>query len=273
MPPARRAIVPLSRAALGFAEWYVRRFVRRHFHALRLAHPERWPREPGPLVVCMNHPSWWDPMTAFGLSRFLAPERFHYAPMDAKAVERYGVMRKIGLFPVEQGTPRGAAQLLRAASQVFEDASAVLWVTPQGHFTDVRTRPLVFRAGLAALVRRMEHATVLPLAFEYTFWDERLPEALAMLGEPVRFTGKQRDPGPVLERALENTQDELAELAAERRPDLFTPVIAGSTGISGVYELWQRGRALLAGKRYEPEHASLVHTAAGRGDADTEPLP
>ncbi len=265
MAGERRAITPLSRAALGFAEWYVRQFVRRHFHALRLAHADRWPQEPGPLIVCMNHPSWWDPMTAFAVSRHLAPRRFHYAPMDAKAVERYGVMRKIGLFPVEQGTPRGAAQLLRAASQVFEDANAVLWVTPQGHFTDVRMRPAVFRAGLAALLRRTKSAMVLPLAFEYTFWDERLPEALGMLGEPVRFNGGSgNEIGPTLERALERTQDELAALAMERRPELFTPVVAGNTGTSGVYELWQRGRALLAGRRYEPEHASLMRT--GRGD-------
>ncbi len=265
MPEARSAITPLSRPALGFAEFYVRRFLRRHFHAVRLAHGDRWPREPGPLVVCMNHPSWWDPMTAFYLSRCLAPERFHYAPMDSKAVERYGVMRKIGLFPVEQGTPRGAAQFLRAASQVCKDGNAVLWVTPQGHFTDVRERPAVFRAGLAALLRRMERVTVLPLALEYTFWDERLPEVLALVGEPVLSLGAAR--GSALERAMEGAQEELGALSRQRRPELFTPVLAGRSGTSGVYGAWQRARALVTGRRYEPEHASLTRAAVRQGDA------
>ncbi len=252
-----------SRALLRFFDRYLRVYVPRHFHAVRLCGAETWSRAGRPLVVCLNHPSWWDPLTSILLSRFVARDADHYAPMDARAFARYGILRRLGLFPVEQGTPRGGAQFLRAASHILSDANAVLWLTPQGGFTDVRTRPVEFRAGLDALLRRLPEVTVLPLALEYTFWDERLPEALAMFGEPLRFgkgqlAGEARTmPGEAVAAALAAAQDALARLSACRDARLFTPVLAGGAGTGGVYGAWQRLRALARGQRFQPEHASL----------------
>ncbi len=264
-----QSVAPLrpSRTLLRFFDRYLYFFFRRHFHGLRLAGAEQWARAPRPLVVCLNHPSWWDPLTSILLSRFIAKTADHYAPMDERAFARYGILRRLGLFPVEQGTPRGGAQFLRAASHILDDRNAVLWVTPQGGFTDVRTRPVEFRPGLDALLRRMPHVALLPLAIEYTFWDERLPEALAMFGEPLLLQRErngrgERSPGDVAAEALAATQDALAGLARRRDPSLFTPVLAGSAGTSGVYGAWQRLRARLHGKTFEPEHT--VHGRSER---------
>ena len=275
-PPRKNTGPPRpSRALLRFFDFYLYFFVRRHFHALRLAGAEHWPHTARPLVVCLNHPSWWDPLTAILLSRFLARSADHYAPMDALAFRRYGVLEKVGLFPVEQGTPRGAARFLRTASQLFSDPNAVLWVTPQGGFTDTRTRPVQFRAGLDALLRRAPQVTVLPLALEYTFWDERLPEALALLGAPLIFSGgrcsgmmnyEPTNPGEQVAAALETAQNTLAALSAQRDSALFTPVLAGAAGTSGIYGGWQRVRAMVRGERYHEEHGSL-HTRPENSDA------
>ena len=261
-----------SRPLLRFFDVYLALFVRRHFHAVRVAGAEQWRRAPRPLVVCLNHPSWWDPLTSILLSRFVEKTADHYAPMDEIAFARYGILRRLGLFPVEQGTPRGGAQFLRAASHILHDANAVLWVTPQGGFTDVRMRPVVFRAGLDALLRRMPQVTVLPLALEYTFWDERLPEALAMFGEPLLFReGKlaggdeQKTPGDAAAGGLAATQDALARLAALRDPALFTPVLAGGAGTGGIYGGWQRLRAAARGERFQAEHGSLGKHGSGPG--------
>ncbi len=56
----------------------------------------------------------------------------------------------------------------------------------------MRTRPAVFRPGLAALVARLGACTLVPLAFEYTFWDERLPEILISCGQPIEVTDGRR---------------------------------------------------------------------------------
>ena len=265
-PGLQAAPVRPSRALLRFFDNYLHYFVKRHFHALRLAGAEHWLLGERPLIVCLNHASWWDPLTSIQLSRFLEKQADHYAPMDEVAFARYGILRRLGLFPVEQGTARGGAQFLRAASMLLKDPNAVLWITPQGGFTDVRARPVVFRAGLDAVLRRAGQVTVLPLALEYTFWDERLPEALALLGEPVRFARGSGNPGRQVAAALEQTQNALAALALRRDPALFTSVLAGSSGTSGIYGAWQRLRARVRGQRFQPEHSNL-HTRAGRSDA------
>ena len=51
------------------------------------------------------------------------------------------------------------------------------------------TRPVRLRPGLAHLARRVPGATIVPLALEYPFWDERTPEALCRFGSA---DGKRR---------------------------------------------------------------------------------
>ena len=237
--------------------WYMRR----HFHAVRMAHVERFRAYDKPLIVCMNHPSWWDPLTCITVYRNLMPSYLHYAPMDADALRQYGFFRRIGLFPIEMGTARGAAQFLRGGQAVLRDPKNVLWVTAHGEFTDVRKRPVEFRPGLGLLLRRLETCTVLPLAMEYTHWDERLPEVLLNCGEPLQVDeGKAHTANEwtaLLERRMEATQDELAQLATKRDARDFNTLAAGGVGVGGVYELWQRLRSRLRGEVYKPEHGSI----------------
>jgi hypothetical protein len=181
--------------------------------------------------------------------------------MDAAALKHYAVLRKLGLFAVESGTPRGAAQFLRAAREILATPNSVLWLTPEGRFTDIRTRPAIFRPGLAALVARLGACTLVPLAFEYTFWDERLPEILGSCGQVIEVTdGRLHSAdewGDRLTAAMAATQDELAALAKLRDPALFTTILSGRVGIGGVYEAWKRLLALLSGRVYQGSHASI----------------
>ncbi len=179
------------------------------------------------------------------------------------ALKHYGFLRKLGLFPVENGTRRGAAQFLRASQQILSIPNSVLWVTPEGRFTDMRTRPASFRPGLAALVARLGACTLVPLAFEYTFWDERLPEILVSCGQPLEVADGKLSSAAVwnerLEAALTATQDELATLVKLRDPARFETILSGRVGISGVYEAWKRFVGLLTGRVYEGSHGSIRH--------------
>src|SRR3712207_2550788 len=88
--------------------WYAERFLRKHFHAVRLAADTPPPQVPSgvPLVVYANHPPWWDPMLAIYLARRLWPQRRHYWPIDAAMLRKYRFFAKLGFFGVDQ-TPRG----------------------------------------------------------------------------------------------------------------------------------------------------------------------
>ncbi len=256
-------LVHPSPALLSLFARYLRWYIPQSFHALRLAHPERFPRHAERLIVCLNHPSWWDPIVSIVLSRFLLPGTDHYAPMEASALRRYGFMRRLGLFPVDNQSPRAAAQFLRTAAHILNTPGSVLWVTPEGQFTDVRTRPVAWKAGLAALLHRAGECTVVPLALEYTFWDERRPEALALVGEPLTIADGSARTAEAwhaeLLRSMAAAQDELAALAMLRDPARFTAVLRGRAGVGGVYEAWKRTQARLTGRHYAPEHGSIPH--------------
>lgn len=253
------ALVPPSQRLLSFFRLYLVWYLRRHFHALRLANATRFPTAEK-LVVYINHPSWWDPITVMMVSHRLLPNANHYGPMDAKALQHYGLFRRMGAFPVATNSPAAASQFLASARQVLADGG-VLWITPEGRFTDTRTRPAVFKSGLARLISETGRVTLMPLALEYNYWDERLPEILVNCGEPLRIAdGRLEDPhtwNNLMSYAMTSTQEELAQLAATRDPAHFETVLAGGTGISGLYEYWKRLQTALAGTEYLAEHGSL----------------
>ena len=250
-----------SRRALGFFRLYVQWYMRRHFHALRVANAGRLPGNAERLVVFGNHASWWDPLTALLMAEALMPAREHYAPMDATALEHYRIFKPMGFFPVENGTARGAVQLIRAGEQVFVRPGGVLWITPESQFQDVRTRPVSFKPGLGALMARTGRMTCVPIAMEYTFWNERLPEVLVNVGEPLEIAdGTMEDARTwtnLLSFAMAATLDELAMLAETRDAAQFTTVLEGGGGIGGVYELWKRLSCAVTGRPYRHEHGSL----------------
>ena len=178
----------ISRPLLWFFRVIVRLWFWVHFRAVRVSGVERLRGVTGPLIVFGNHSSWWDPMIAVLLGMRLLPGRSHFAPMDASSLKKQWILQRIGIFPVELGSARGGAQFLRTSLAILA-ARGVVWVTPQGRFADVRERPLGFKPGLAALAARVPGCTLIPLATEYGFWNERRPEALAYFGEPVVVDG------------------------------------------------------------------------------------
>ena len=236
-----------------------RRRLRGAFRAVRALHPERLAQARGPVIVYLNHPSWWDPLLCMAVSRKLMRGRSHYAPISAASLENYRLFGHLGLFPVAQDSVRGAAQFLRAGEAVLASGAA-LWTTAQGHFTDARVRPAGLKAGLGALLARCEGATVIPMAVEYTFWNQRLPEALVAFGEPlhVRCAGEHSSAQwtALLAAALEGTQNELAHEAMLRDEGRFTTLLEGARGTAGLYGLWQRLRTRMHREHWQPDHAS-----------------
>jgi hypothetical protein len=100
--------------------------------------------------------------------------------------------------------------------------------------------------------------TCVPIAIEYTFWNERLPEVLINVGEPLEIADgaleEARTWTNLLSYATAATLDELAMLAAERNAKAFETILSGASGIGGIYELWQRFTCVITGRLYIPDH-------------------
>ncbi|CUH40459.1 hypothetical protein JSE7799_03191 [Jannaschia seosinensis] len=235
----------------------MRRQMMRGFRAVRLLKPglPDLP-EDAPVVVYSNHPGWWDPVFYIVLQRTFFADREGYGPMEAEALERYGFMKRIGIFGVDAETRAGAARFLRVGTHILSDPKRMVWMTAQGRFADPRARPVAMRPGLSHLMARLEGAVALPLAMEYPFWSEKRPEALAAFGTPVRIGGNAKAWQAALEDALTETQDRLAAAAIARDPAAFYRVIGGRSGVGGIYGMWSRGRAWIGGHRYQSDHLS-----------------
>jgi 1-acyl-sn-glycerol-3-phosphate acyltransferase len=239
---------------LSWARRYARGHLAKHFHAFRLARAGRMPEVgAAPLIVALNHPSWWDPVLGLILSD-LVPGRVPIAPIEAAALEHYPILGRIGLFGVEPRM-RGTREFLRVGAAVLSDPGSALWVTAQGRFADPRERPVRILPGVGHLAARTPGAVVVPLALEYVFWGERTPEALAHFGSPIRLEyASPAEWTERVERGLESAQDALARAAIARDPAAFEVLVAGRAGVGGVYDLWRRARAALGGVPFRAEH-------------------
>lgn len=243
-----------SAAMCRFFTGVMRRQMASAFRAVRLLKPGLPELGSAPLAVFSNHPGWWDPAFFIVLQQRLMPNREGYGPMESKALERYGFMKRIGIFGIDPGTRSGALRFLKVGEHLLSDPGRTMWTTSQARFADARERPVVLRPGLAHLMARVPGAVALPLALEYPFWSEKRPEALAAFGAPLRGADGAQAWQTALEEALTATQDRLAEAAMAREPAAFDTILGGTRGVGGIYGFWSRLRAMGRARRHDPDH-------------------
>ena len=262
--PTRHDLPPVSRPLLRWFTWYSRHYIRRHFHSLRVSRAGPPTDTRGlPIVLYTNHASWWDPLVCLVLKAEFFADRAAFAPIDAAALERYKLFRRLGFFAVEQGSRRGAVQFLRTAEKILRAPNPLLALTPQSRFCDVRERPASFQPGLGHLATRVERGLFVPMAVEYVFWEERLPEILVRFGEPIEVRREcAADFSPanwtdLFEQKLQATQDALSIEAQRRDPDAFEHVLRGGAGQGGIYDFWRGLKAKFRGQSFRKEHGDI----------------
>jgi len=253
--PEARDIPAISTVTLRLFQRVVRSYFKRHFRAVMAQQKELLAQATGPLIVYANHSSWWDPMVSILLAQMLLPGRRHYAPMDADALKKYPILSKLGIFPVEMSSARGAAQFLRTSQAILADGG-VVWITPQGRFVDPRETELGFKPGLGALAVRVPEVKLLPLAIEYTFWNERLPETLLRFGQTVGMAaGTSSEQATMqLESALAKVMQELRTSSLMREASAFDVLLTGARGTGGLYALGRRVRAVFTRETLPMDH-------------------
>ena len=226
----------ISKPVLHFFRWIVRGWFQFHFTSVLALNTKPFTQaaETGPLIIYCNHSSWWDPMIGVLLAAKFLPRRTHFAPIDEASLGKNRMLGKIGLFPLDIHSARAGKQFLQIAGNILS-RQGVLWMTPQGRFADTRESILAFKPGLASLVSRLGECTLIPLAVEYPFWNERRPRALVHFGEPIVVSYRVSKPALTrrLEEALQQTMDELRTQSLTRDPANFTrlPLWRKATGV------------------------------------------
>ncbi len=250
---------PIRKWQLRLFSAYVSFYLSRHFHNVYLlrssplASFEGWP-----VLICLNHPSWWDPLIALHLSRRLFKNRLQYAPIANEGLQKYQFLEQLGFFGIDPRSTIGAARFFRLGRQVLKQPDGVLWVTAEGHFTDVRQRPVELQPGVGHLAHASERFAILPVALEYAFWNERSPEAFINCGEPVFVRdGRSKSPSEWLAcftSELASAQDILSVAVIARRAEQFESLLSGVAGVSLMYDGWRAAKSFLSGSRFRAEH-------------------
>ena len=258
---ARRSRRDVSAGVLKVFAAYSRRYVRRHFHAA--PHFEKRTAAADcarPLVIYLNHASWWDPLVCLLLAREFFRERTSFAPIDAAMLERYGFFKHLGFFGVEQtvAARRAAVSCAARARILASSQNAVGSRRKAASWTCASARSVCKRAS-ALWPRASRTPLFVPLAIEYAFWTEPRPEILVSFGEPIVPRSKPRAQLPTIGRgtftdALETTQDELATRSCRRDATEWRTLQRGKFGVGGIYDAWRRLRARVRGERFVPEH-------------------
>ena len=240
--------------------WFMRyacRLLRKQFASVRLMGASREALQgasssDGPLIMAMNHASWWDPILGAALvSRFFA-DRPVLTPIDRDQLERFRFMRRLGMFGIDPAQRDALRQLTGFALARFEaEPRSLLCITPQGAFTDVRAQVRV-RPGAAAVASQARGARVVLIACEYTFWQERRPEIFLRAAEapsPANSsTGAWRR---AIEQGMAANGAALAEAVIARDASAFEPMLAGAGAhVHPVYDVLLRLRGQSA--RIEP---------------------
>jgi 1-acyl-sn-glycerol-3-phosphate acyltransferase len=255
----RVSLPEVNRSLLALFSTYSHHFVRRHFHSVRILQDSLPPATiSGPLVIYLNHASWWDPLICLLLARRFFRERTSYAPIDAEMLGRYGFFKHLGFYGVDASPRIGARSFVAISSALLASDRNAIWLTPQGRFVDVRERPLEVRPGIGFLAARLPQVYFLPLALEYVFWTEPQPEALLCFGEAVSpQTLVAREPAAWADhfsKLLEQLQDKLADCSLQRQPKDWMTLEKGTEGINLAFDGWRWLRAKLQRRQFSRGH-------------------
>ncbi len=247
----------------GFVR-FARRMMRKQFHALAVH--ELYVKElrlpPENSVDCVRQSSRMVGSHHGGLLRAECfPDRLLYAPsMPSSAT-------------VQDSKPNGilwtGIELTERCQRISRDESG--YPGHSQHFYLVDSRRTIYRCsdrttelmpGLAHLASSTPHLVAIPLAIEYCFWEERLPEALAMFGRPLIVD--QETPTSKIEwnnrlkLRLRETQDELAERSIHRKTEEFRILLTAHGASWSWFNGFRRLGALLRGQKFRAEHGQKL---------------
>jgi 1-acyl-sn-glycerol-3-phosphate acyltransferase len=270
---------------LGWFRWFVRYYIRKHFHALAVQRGELQSvsiAAGDALVVYANHASWWDPLAAIHLADFFFPGFEMYAPIDADALAKYPMFARMGFFGVRPNSRSSAQNFLELSHAIMARPGASLWLTPEGRFADVRDTSAELMPGLGhlawklsrqvhahklatsdALATRPQRQWFLPVALEYPFWEERQPELLVWFGRPIEVSSlegsSKQQCAAQLAAGLRSAQQALSRASVARDTSAFEVLAGGSRGTFFLYDWWRSLRGVIGSGRSQRGHGDKLN--------------
>ncbi|RRR76155.1 MAG: glycerol acyltransferase [Candidatus Viridilinea halotolerans] len=204
-----RPALPAAKNWLGDAAIYwllARRSLWQDFHRVWLQSHGPLPHPAdGPLIIYMNHSSWWDGYLMYVIHRVVLRGRFDaHLLMEERQLRRYRFFTWSGAFSINRHNPEDtrrsqtyAANLLRGGKR-----ARALFIFPQGRIVHPDRRPLVTFPGIARIIAQTGPVTLCPVALRYEFLGHQQPHAFIRIG-PVHRPAHPTDEASIINAVAE----------------------------------------------------------------------
>jgi hypothetical protein len=204
---------------------------------LRLDGP---PPADGPLILYLNHPSWWDGYMVFLLDRMVLGGRYQtYCMMEEAQLRRYRFFSWSGAFSVHRQDARSAMRSVAyIGRRLAERRDRALAIFPQGELAPNDRRPLAIFPGLAHIARRAGGATLWPIALRYEFRGEQRPEAFIRAGPAHHAPAgiEARALTAEVGRRLTAACDTLRDDVNDGRMEQYRVLLRGRPGVNRLFD-------------------------------------
>jgi 1-acyl-sn-glycerol-3-phosphate acyltransferase len=244
---------------------YNRFYLKRHFSKVMLLGEIEAPglRTGVPLLVCLNHTSWWDLLVGMLLEEQM-PARNSYTAMDERQLARYRFFSLLGVIGVDRTCLKGIKEFTRYCTELMGASrqNTALWLTVQGEMVSSRQRPIVFQPGAGWIAREIGTFDVITVAVEYAFWDDRLPVVGVSISAPRQYSTRdgfsRLEFTTELEKQLESQCNELVEKIEQRDASAFITILSGSQGVQPVYDAFRAAAAFVTRKPKSGAHSDVA---------------
>ena len=162
---------------------YNRNLLKRRFYKCRVKELQKL-RERNleiPLIIYINHSSWWDGLVLFEVLK--KPEFDNFLMMEEKQLKSLRLFRRLGAFSVIRENPREAVRSLNYAVSILrEKPRRTLLIFPQGEILPNEIRPLKFYNGISRIIQKLGSCMVVPCSLRYEFLKNYKPEIFVKFG-------------------------------------------------------------------------------------------
>lgn len=263
MSDGPRPAIPAAKSRLGdealywlFARWSLRSSFDRVWLQTHGPLPE--PAD-GPLLLYLNHSSWWDGYLMYVIHRVVLRGRFDaHLLMEERQLRAYRFFTWSGAFSINRHDPEDVARSQAYAANLLRGGARprALFIFPQGKIVPQERRPLVTYPGVARIIALAGPLTLCPVALRYEFLGQQWPHAFIRLGPAHRAANPDDIEGTLAEVTARLTAacDALRDDVVGGGLDAYTPILRGRRGIDQTFDALLRllPRRATQGRRRRP---------------------